>query len=249
MRIAWVADVHLANHKIYGGPVVAGLNARCRMVLDSLRAAYDIAAKALCKALIVNGDLFDTAKPSPQLIAAVQEVIKGGGLPTFIMLGNHDMESAADGDHALGPLAPVATLITKPTKLCISTGGIDEVEVWAVPFQPGKAEEWLPTVLAEVEGQPRVCSSASTPKLLALHLGLRDLGKTPPWLMDAHDSVSIEQLAELCVQHGISCVTAGNWHDPRRWTLKGVELVQIGSMCPTGFDDLGHAGTLAVVEI
>lgn len=258
MRIAWVADVHLGNHKVYGGQVVAGLNARCRMVLDTLRAAYSLATQENCQALFVDGDLFDTAKPPPQLLAAVQLVISQfPGLTTYIMLGNHDMESAADGDHALGPLAPVAKLITKPQKIGLRGKGVDEVEVWAVPFQPGKAEEWLPLVLAEVQGQPPVVSSASSPKLLALHLGLRDKGKTPPWLLDAHDSVSIEQVQQLVQKHELSAVYAGNWHNPEEWVwydanrsaTTPLRAVQIGTLCPTGYDNPGETfGTMAIYD-
>ncbi len=258
MKLAFVADVHLGNHKVYGGAVVAGLNARCRMVLDSLRAAYSMATQENCQALFVDGDLFDTAKPSPQLIAAVQLVIgQFPGLTTYIMLGNHDMESAVEGDHALGPLAPVAKLITKPTKLRIKGKGVDEVEVWAVPFQPGKAEEWLPLVLAEVQGQPPALSSASSPKLLALHLGLRDKGKTPPWLMDAHDSVGIEQVQELVQKYELAAVYAGNWHNPEEWiwydgvrsATTPLRAVQIGTLCPTGFDNPGASfGTMAIYD-
>jgi hypothetical protein len=261
MKIAFVADVHLGNHKVYGGPLVAGLNDRCRMVLGCLRSAYDFAMKEDCQALIVDGDLFDTAKPPPQLIAAVQAVIDHyPDVPTYIMLGNHDMESAAEGDHALGPLSPVATIITKPTKLRIRSKGrttVDEVEVWAVPFQPGKAEEWLPLVLAEVQGQPPVVSSASSPKVLALHLGLRDKGKTPPWLMDAHDSVGIEQVQGLVQKHELDAVYAGNWHNPEEWVwydanrsaTTPLRAVQIGTLCPTGFDNPGASfGTMAIYD-
>jgi hypothetical protein len=259
MKIAFVADVHLGNHKGYGGPVVAGINKRCWAVLDALRAAFDMAASHDCEAMVVDGDLFDTSKPPPQLITEVQYLFQQYVMPKYLLLGNHDMESAAPGDHALGPLHPLATIISKPTKLVLKSkrAPLDNVELWAIPFQPGKAEEWLPTVLAEVQGHPSAGSSASSTRVLALHLGLRDDKKTPPWLMDAHDSVPIEMVQELMRNHGIDATYAGNWHNPEEWTYHDADrsvttalrIVQIGTLCPTGFDNEGLSfGTMAIFD-
>lgn len=241
MRIAWVADVHLGNHKIYGGELKSGVNDRASMVLASLKAAYNLARDAGCKKLFIVGDLFDTSKPSPQLITAVMGVVMYGGklgIHTYAMLGNHDMESAALGDHAMGPLVSVATVLEKPEII-----QLDDTEVWAVPFQAGKAEDWLPLVLAEVGKRAGAGSSASS-RVLALHLGLRD-GKTPPWLVGSHDSIGVELVKELQRRHDIDAVFAGNWHNPATWG----SIVQIGTLCPTGFDNPGtEFGTMAVYD-
>lgn len=254
MKIALAADVHLGNHRLQGGPVgTAGINLRGRLILDALASAYSIARGAGCEAMVICGDLFDTSKPAPQMIAAAQKIIREGGLPTHVLMGNHDMASAGEGDHALGPLEPVASVISRPARVRLK-GSVDEVDLWAVPFRPGKAEEWLPAVLAEVQGFPAPGSPASSSRVLALHLGLQD-EKTPPWLCDSHDSVQVELVQELMKRHDIDATYMGNWHDPKEVTYHDVDrsvtqplrIIQIGTLCPTGFDNPGLGyGTMAI---
>lgn len=246
MKIANVADVHMANHRILGGEVKAGINRRGQLVLNALDRAYDVAIGEGCEVMVINGDLTDTSRPPAQHLAALQKIC--GKLRTIILKGNHDMESVEPGDHSLGPLAPVAQVVEAPTKIRLGKTGVDAVELWAVPFRPGRAAEWLPTVLAEVQGSPASGGPASPTKVLALHLGLQD-GKTPPWLDGAHDSVKVEQLAELCVKHGLTAVYAGNWHEPKTWAMGGVQVVQIGTLAPTGWDNPGLGfGTMAIFD-
>lgn len=249
MKLAQIADVHLGNHRVFGGESKAGINRRAQLVLDVLARAYDVAAAEGCEAMIINGDLTDTSHPPPQHLAALQAIIGRSALKTIIVKGNHDMDSAAPGDHSLGPLAPMARIIEAPTKLKLGNG-VDAVELWAVPFRPGRAAEWLPAVLAEVQGSPAPGGPASSLRVLALHLGLSD-GKTPPWLVDAHDSVPVALVQELMVKHGIKACYAGNWHDPRIWTFNATltSVVQIGTLVPTGFDNPGLAyGTMAIFD-
>lgn len=250
MRVAHVADVHLANHKVHGGEMRAGLNDRARLVLGALEEAYKKGKAVFCEAMVINGDLFDTAKPSPQLIAAVQHVI--GSYPelrTYVLMGNHDMESAAVGDNALGPLSPVARVLEKPTIITLESrrSGGDRINLWAVPFQPGRAAEWLPVVLAGMQGTLAQRPPAST-QMLALHLGLQD-GNTPPWLQDSHDSVPVSLVASLMAEFGIRTTYAGNWHEPKTWEVDAGRIVQVGTLCPTGWDNPGlQFGTMAIFD-
>ena len=263
MKLAWVADVHLASHKVMGGEQVEpGLNRRGVLVRDTLMLAYDMAMKEKCDALIVNGDLFDTARPPAQHIAEVQRIVACyPDIQTFILLGNHEMESDVPGDNALGPLKPVATVIEKAKRLLIKpaargAGRMDSVELWAVPFRPGEAAEWLPVVLAEMQGLPASGSPASSTRVLALHLGLQD-GKTPPWLKDSHDSVEVGLVQELMKRYDIDACYMGNWHDPKevvyhdvdRSVTSALRIVQIGTLCPTGWDNPGLGfGTMAFFD-
>lgn len=260
MRIACVADVHLGNHRLHGGQLIAGVNNRARLVLDTLRAALRIAEEdEKCDAFIVNGDLWDVSKPSPQLITAAQQVLSERSIKKYILLGNHDMESAAEGDHALGPLRHLATIVEKPQKILIAKttrGFVDAVELWAVPFRPGAAADWLPSVLAEVQGFPVPGSPASPTRVLALHLGLQE-DTTAPWLLGAHDSIRIDLLQKLMSKFGLDATYAGNWHDPKQWTwhdsdrsvTQPMRAVQIGTLCPTGWDNPGlEYGTMAIFD-
>lgn len=259
MKVIFATDIHIGNHRLGGGQARSGLNERCRMALEALHHACKVAQVEEASALVIAGDLFDTSRPNPQMIAAVQKVFLLYAFEKIILLGNHDMDSMAPGDHALGPLAPVARIVDKPQRITIkdrirATGSVDFVELWAIPFRPGEAAEWLPSVLAEVQGIPATGGPASPTRVLALHLGLQD-GKTPPWLQGAHDSIEVEKLVDLMRKHEIVAAFAGNWHDPRVWdfheTLTSTvrRVVQVGTLCPTGFDNPGlEYGTLAVFD-
>lgn len=247
VRLAFCADVHTGNHKSFGGPMVSGLNERCRLVVATLEHAYKVALREECATLVINGDLFDTARPTPQVITEVQRVVKPhtSKLSTVVVEGNHDMESMAPGDHALGPLQPFADVIEKPTRYSISRGS-QTIELWAVPFRPGPAAEWLPVVLAEMQAQE---AGPWVPRVLALHLGISDLD-TPPWLAGAHDSISVLKVAELMQLYKLDAAFAGNWHNPKQWKFDGVgPIIQIGTLCPTGWDNPGLSfGTMSVYD-
>lgn len=231
MRIAFVADVHLGNHRRFGGPVVAGLNTRARMALGTLRAARARAEQMRADAFVVLGDLFDTSKPEPQLLAETQRAFDetGPGQP-ILLLGNHDQNSTTPGDHALGPLSPLAHIVEVPSVL-----NWGDTDLWCVPFQPGRAADWLPNALA---GLSKQSGHKVQRRVLTLHLGLSDTD-TPPWLRDAHDAVPASLVGELCREYGLQAAFAGNWHNPAEWDFDGVKVIQPGTLCPTGWDNPG----------
>jgi len=231
MRVGFVADLHTGNHRRFGGPVESGLNRRCRETVATLRAAVAKAKERNCSVIVILGDLFDTSHPEPQLIAAVQASLD---IESVAIMGNHDQVSMMPGDHALGPLNPVATVVDSPRVL-----HLQDVELWAIPFRTGRAADWLPQVMAEVQGgSASQGSSASPRRILALHLGLSD-GDTPPWLQDAHDSISAKTVGDLCAQYGIQHAFAGNWHDHKQWSFGRCLVTQVGTLCPTGWDNPG----------
>lgn len=253
MKIAWIADVHVGNHRLLGGALEAGINYRCQLVIGALREACAIAISEKCAYLVICGDLFDTARPEPQVLAAVQGVLAWAasqGLQVIILKGNHDIVTEARGDHALGPLAPVARVVEGPTRLLLGKDlGLDSVDLWAVPFQPGAASEWLPSVLAGMQGDSGKGSPPASPdRILALHLGLQD-GETPPWLAGAHDSIHVDALDELLEEHGIRWAFAGNWHNPEQWEFDTRQVTQIGCLAPTGWDNPGLGfGRMAILD-
>lgn len=244
MRVAVVADVHLANHKYRGGPLHAGINTRARMILDSLRAACAIATDEDCGAFVIAGDLFDTVRPEPQLIAAVGGALRA--LPTdcciYVMRGNHDAASDTPGDHALAPLsyfddcfvidAPIAT--------------VDD-ELWLVPYTSGVTSEWLPGVLATLS----VNYFSSRPRTLILHAGIAD-ENTAFFLKGAHDSIGKDALFALMKKHHVCQVVAGNWHSFKSWCGHAYgfgNIIQCGALVPTGFDNPGLEGYGSVIIV
>lgn len=232
--IASVADVHLGNHKRHGGPVLASMNARCREAVSVLAAAADKAIAAGARVFLVAGDLFDYDRPEAALLRAVQDIferLRAAGCEPVLLVGNHDQESNAPNDHALAPLAPVATIIDRPSVLHYGS-----FRLVCVPFQVGPAREWLPGVLAGLE-----VPEDDARNVLAVHLGIRD-EKTAPWLSTASDAIDAEQLAALCLEHHIEYVYAGNWHDRRKWKFDHCTIMQLGALVPTGWDNPGLTG-------
>lgn len=252
MKAAFVADVHLGNHKRFGGEVSASLNVRCRLSLAAFNAAIDLAIKERCATLTVAGDLFDYARPEPPLIAEVQRALaKGRGqMEMAILVGNHDQISTADGDHTLAPLAEFARIIEKPDWFDLS----GSVDILTIPFRPGHAREWLPEAIRGIAGSREAGSrsrAAGGTRLLVLHLGIKD-DRTAPWLVGAPDSIDVAILDELCEEYKIDFVFAGNWHDRRQWSLpkSGAFVLQLGALCPTGWDNPGipNYGTVAIFD-
>jgi len=246
-RLAFCADIHIGNHKRFGGPTVAGMNTRCGQALGAFAAALRLAQSEKCEWFVVCGDLFDTSKPEPQLLAAVLDILRSNtdsgayhSTHVIILLGNHDMHSTTPGDHALGCLTDHALVITAPTVVSIDP----ETDLLCVPFRPGEpAKDWLPDTVARMiaENTEQAAGDATASKrLLAVHMGIAD-ADTPTWLANAPDSIVVDDLARIMDTHGIAAAMAGNWHDGCTWAEEP-EIFQLGALVPTGWDNPGLAG-------
>ena len=244
--IAVCADVHIGNHKRMASASVSGINGRARLVLSALQSAVDKAKDADARAFIVAGDLFDYQRPEPQLIAAVQDIFAGfkdDSSTVILLVGNHDQVSDGPGDHALGPLAPVATIVERPEQWIEWNLGID---IALVPFIPPGAnvQQAIDDALRSMS-RPTAAVGAKA-SALVVHLGIRD-AKTAPWLRDSHDAIDASAIAEIARFFGRGIVFAGNWHDRRTWRFGSaaagyVDVVQAGALCPTGWDNPGWDG-------
>jgi DNA repair exonuclease SbcCD nuclease subunit len=225
--IGIIADVHLANHRQMGGQTVAGLNLRARETAGVLQTTARLAQEAGCTDLIVAGDLFDTARPAPQLITAALDALRGPRLTALV--GNHDQVSSTPGDHALGPFGYAVDweVVDRP----LVFGRLAMVPFERSTDQP--ALDRLASVLASGHLDPGA--------LLVIHAGIDD-GTTPPWLRGSPGSVELGALVDLCTRHGITAVCAGDWHVQRRWDVRGVQVAQVGALVPTGWDNPGLDG-------
>lgn len=226
-RLAFVADPHIHNHCRLGGHSEAGINRRGQDGLDALERAIQEANQLECSAFVVLGDLFDSTRPPPQLIRQTQILLQAAQQP-IVLLGNHEMVSELGGDHALGPLQPVAEVIEVPQVYPI--GASNQPRLVLIPFRVGPADEWLPELLEELSPPPG--------SILGLHLGIRD-DSTPGYLQGAHDSVCLSRLSSLMEQYDLPLTVAGNWHDRRLWEVPTGKVVQVGTLCPTGWDNPG----------
>lgn len=242
MNYLIVADVHTGNHQVFGGKTTAGINQRCRYVLDTINKVDALALQQKAK-LVVAGDLFDKATPDPRIVAAVRDAldlqepygITGSyvrPLLPVIVAGNHDAVSSNKDDHCLNTLKPATIVGAGESRI--------EGSVIFVGYKPG------------VDGYTYMCDTLSqlaeslarmpqAPRLLVIHLGIED-EQTPPWLRGAQDSIKLDDLVKLCLNHGITHVAAGNWHERKEWVQSGVHVIQVGALVPTGFDNPGPTG-------
>ena len=134
MKVAAIADVHLGNHRVFAGHRRAGLNDRARAILAVLGQAIVTAHADEAEILAIAGDLFDTSRPPPAHIAAVQETLALLGNKCHVLCGNHDQTSSSPGDNAVAPLGPVATVHEQP--------GVEGPVVF-VPFVNSPAEDYI----------------------------------------------------------------------------------------------------------
>ena len=243
MRVGVVADLHIGNHQLFKNRSVAGINSRCAAAIQTLRVMYALAAEQGVETLYIAGDVFDTSSPSPQIVAAVMDVIAEAAprIETVILKGNHDSNSPNPGDHALGPLAHVCSIATDP--IVVAQG-----RILLLPFRPHPTE-WLRDMF----------DSSIKPGMIVLsHFGIADAG-TPLYMK--HGGVPIELVHEICEEYRIGAWLSGDWHShkrfpaPRRSLLSGADatcsIQQIGALCPTGFDNPGGDalyGSLLVVQ-
>lgn len=239
MRIAVTADAHIGNHKVFGRIEEPhnGMNARCRMALRVLNQASAIARRGDCTHHFHLGDLMDTVHPTPQMLKAVLDALSP--LPATLLVGNHEQVTSQSDDHALAPLwgHHNLTIVERPTEHGDRNDGL-----LMVPFMPGPASVWLPRELRKLAHKFDARNTRGK-KILMTHVGIA-YGDEATFISSGDDVIDGATLARHCADAGISTVLAGNWHTRREWEDKytGVRLIQVGSLCPTGFDNPGWDG-------
>lgn len=237
MKYAVIADGHLWNHKRHGGALVRGINRRAQLGLDVLRRAVSLANEEDAK-LIVAGDLVDSAGPiQPQLAAAIRNELAKCVRGVSLILGNHDM--TADGDHSLGVYETRYKVnVVEATLILFPGSGVCEI-----PFHCDIAD-------------PRIRDT----QLLVGHFGVYD-STFPPFLRASKEARSVDDLFSYMRERNIRCMMLGDWHRRMVWSRHdGMTtaacglmtmpehkhdmrwIMQIGSLCPTGWDNAGLDG-------
>lgn len=254
MKFSFTADGHIGNYGKEGGPVTAGINERCRHSIGAFRFSVLLAKQLECRAYTHLGDLFDYQRMEPQVVAEVQDVMDDRSLEFVGLVGNHDQRSTDPGDHAMAPLRPVCTLVDAAPNWFVYRDGDESCAMLVIPFQAGRAEDWLPQVIRDHVSRAGLPEAKT--RVLCFHLGISD-SRTPYYLDGAHDSVCLGTVEKLAAEFGFTHVFAGNWHCWKHWTVEGkdgaeVEVVQVGSLAPNRFsdsvDDQTRNGTMAVLD-
>jgi len=227
MITAVISDCHVHNFRPFGGVKVSGVNERCNHALAAIARAVEIANTAEADRLVVTGDLFDVSDPPPQVIASTIEVFQQFTGDVFLLVGNHDQYSLAEGDHAFGPMHKHRTGNGTWSICAVESPKEIAYNALALPFNPAPVSEWLPAVLAD----------RSAPIVYA-HFGIIDAG-TPSFLRNSSDAIAADELFALMKKHEIERFVVGNWHEHHRWRLGYKEIIQVGALTPTGFNNLG----------
>jgi DNA repair exonuclease SbcCD nuclease subunit len=249
-KVAFVADVHVGNHRTLGGQYSGRLNERCLETIEILRNASAMAKSENCDSLIVLGDLFDTDDPSPQMVKAVVDALSAGPEDIFLLLGNHEQHSTHPADHALASLDGWDSTQNGNTIQVIAdrTVWLDlpcfPKQALFVPFQPGVAEDWF-------EAEVKKASVFSDGKFVCFHLGVSDSSteRNQPWMMNSHDQIHVNSLQKIMQKYNITHAFAGNWHKHQTWLNDTV--IQTGALVPTGWNNPGgdeYYGSLIIFD-
>jgi hypothetical protein len=218
-KYAVVADVHIWNHKRHGGALVRGVNLRAQLCLDVLREAVRVANSEQAR-LIVAGDLVDSAGPiQPQLAAAIRQTLVQAWQGCRIIPGNHDM--TADNDTSLEIYETVGRniLTAQGVNFCDQ-----KPDICTMSFDCDMFHDTIRDV-----------------GLLVGHFGVYD-DTFPPYLRSSKGAKHVDVLFAYMKERNIRCMMLGDWHGRRTWQRDGMTVMQVGALCPTGWDNLGGLG-------
>lgn len=218
------------------------------MIVDSIGYAATLAGEADCDDLIIAGDLFDTAKPTPQMVGAVVRALAVRAGDTALLVGNHDLHSTAAYDHAMGSLWEFAedenaeSIYTVSQPAIMSNGS--RYSIIMIPFRPGDAREWLRPAIAEAHGTGPMNKGEDERTALVIHLGIYSDDYTAFVGGDkSRDAVPVGLLSDLMEEFEIDACFAGNWHARKEFKSKtGKPIIQLGALCPTGWGNKGLRG-------
>ena len=140
LRILHLADIHLGMENYGRIDPTTGLSSRLGDFLKTLNLALDWALENDVHLVLIAGDIFKNRDPTPTVQREFAKCIRklsAGGLPTFILTGNHDVPNAlqrANTVEIYSTLAiPNVTVAQKPGVHVIPTKAGD-IQIVALPW-------------------------------------------------------------------------------------------------------------------
>ncbi|MEO5953369.1 MAG: exonuclease SbcCD subunit D [Chloroflexia bacterium] len=193
MRILHLADIHLGMENYGRIDPTTGLSSRLGDFLKTLNIALDWALENDVDLVLIAGDIFKNRDPTPTVqreFAKCIHKLSAAKLPTFILVGNHDVPNAqqrANTVEIYSTLAvPYVTVAQKPSVHNIDTKS-GKVQIVALP--------WLSRAYMLGQGDMRnLTADELNVQLLELVEGFIDksadrLDTTLPAILAAHASV------------------------------------------------------------
>ncbi|MFL5732717.1 MAG: exonuclease SbcCD subunit D [Chloroflexia bacterium] len=140
LRILHLADIHLGVENYGRIDPATGLSTRLLDFIKSLNAAIDWALENDIHLVVIAGDIFKNRDPTPTVQREFARLIRRlseAGMPTFIVVGNHDVPNTwkrANSVEIYSVLAvPQVTIAHQPGLHVIDTR-VGKVQVVALPW-------------------------------------------------------------------------------------------------------------------
>src|SRR5438132_12473827 len=140
LRILHLADIHLGVENYGRIDPATGLSTRLGDFIRSLNGAIDWALDNDIHLVVIAGDIFKNRDPTPTVQREFARCIRrlsAAGLPTFIIVGNHDIPNAWKRAHSVAIYSalavPQVTIAHKPGLHVIDTRA-GKVQIVALPW-------------------------------------------------------------------------------------------------------------------
>ncbi|MER3468255.1 MAG: exonuclease SbcCD subunit D, partial [Thermoflexus sp.] len=181
IRILHFADLHIGMEAYGQIDPATGLN---RRVVDFLKAFDDVVDYALeneADLVLFCGDAFKNRDPSPTYLrefAARLRRLLEAGIPTFLLVGNHDLPGMEKRATPLDLFEVIRPLLREGDRLMVGrreavhrvTTRRGPLQIVAMPFPARtrllKDEQWRTLPLEELEGQLRDAIAANLQRML-----------------------------------------------------------------------------------
>ena len=198
LRLLHMGDVHLgAAYSAFGDYAAV----RREQVLEAFRGMPEVVAQEQLHAVLIAGDLFDSQRPSANVLAAAVETLRrmAENAPVFVVPGNHDpVISRAHPYREIAELPHVhlftSPCFEKPVCVDLSSGPL---AVSGMAYDPGVSRDPLATLPSPPAGAVHV---------VLLHGAVR---KAPHWT-PSPNTLCLEraQLAQLEADY----IALGDFH-------------------------------------
>lgn len=161
MKFAHLADSHLGFRQY-------GLQEREKDLYEVFDRVIDRIIQEKVDFVIHSGDLFESAKPSPNALLAFQKAVlrlKGAGIPMYAIVGNHD---SLLSKHAIPPQVLFKKLGIKLISGINTNYVYDDVFIAGFPYVPNSQNKALKKKLAELSSKAEQYDKS----ILILHQGI-----------------------------------------------------------------------------
>lgn len=229
MSILILGDLHIANHRSMGGPVVRGVNRRCRELVASVRATVEAARATFGVEHVVQlGDFFDTPRQPPAVYDLCLQELGSLGVEWWIIAGNHDLQ-AFDAPSAVTPFRHYPGFHIFEEITLTQVGHLPFV---MVPYTRLSAKSSFMRAFQLSEDLKLPTGATGTSSVIAAHYGIGDHE-------DREDYVKASWLVDMAQRN--QRIFCGHEHQPSAALGKGAsglsEVVGLGSLNHTSFGD------------